>query len=383
MGKSIATTVELRKKNRRELLSMLLSNGETTRNSLRNDSGFSYTTIGNLLGDLQNENFIIQQGEAESTGGRKAQVIKVNPDRAYFISIDISGKLLKCGIYNLECTNCYYGSHDYIEEISFKENFEMLLESIYNKCQEINILDKLECIGIVIPGNYNEKRDIITDTYDEELGTFNLKLTISKVLDLPVVIKNDAKTAAYSELKNLENPDKSQLFYFLVLKDSFGAAIVINGEIYQGATGFAGEIYALPQTYKDKNTNLGELLYPSDDLKYISKALGEDVSEQKFFELFKDKNPVATELFNKTVDAFVSSIAAISCILNPSDIRIGGYYNAYGIELIREIELRLTKICEEWQYENLSLELSDFSQYTLVDSIDTQMLNEWVNSLWS
>lgn len=384
MGKSVATTVELRKKNRRELLSMLLKNGKTTRNNLRNGSGFSYTTIGNLLGDLQDEDFIIQQGEAKSTGGRKAQVVKVNPHRAYFISIDISGKLFKWGLYDLESTNCYYGSHEYIFQISYKRNFEKLLSSIKSQCIEMNILESLVYIGIIIPGNYEGNEDRISDSYDESgMESFKLKSTVYNTFQLPIVVKNDAKTAAYSELKNIADAENKQLFYFLVLKESFGAAILINGSIYQGGFGYAGEIYALVQEGCNNGKNLGDLLHPASDLEYISDKLGQSVSEQKFFELYREQNPVALELFNKTVNAFVRCILTIICILNPSDFRIGGFYNYYGEDLINSIKDKVKELGEDWQYKNFNIGLSNFSQHTLIDSLSFQMTDLWVESLWN
>ncbi len=384
MNKSVGTTVELRQKNRRELLSQLIEKGETTRNALRNDSGFSYTTIGNLLGDLQDEGFIVQQGEAQSTGGRKAQVIRVNSDRGYFLSIDISGKLFKWGIYSLDGNSRRYNSHEFVRQISFKENFRQMLLSIRSYCTDESILTSLCYIGVVIPGYYNEAEDLITDSYNEdEIGSMRLKDIIHEYFSATIIVKNDAKTAAYSEVKFLENPEEKQLYYFLVLKESFGAAFLLNGKIYQGAGGYAGEIYPMVQNAAGKERTLGDLLYPAGDLKTLSESLGEDISEHRFFELYKEKNPAAMEIFFKTATAISRGLIPVLCILNPSDIRIGGFYNYYGEELLFEINRQIRESGEDWQYKDLTIKFSDFSQYTLIDSIAVQMINLWVGSLWT
>lgn len=379
----VATTVELRQKNRRELLSLLLTKGKTTRNELRNETPFSYTTIGNLINDLQTEEFIIQQGEADSTGGRKAQIIKINGNKALFIAIDVASKEFTWGIYNLEGERLHDSLYGYNKDISFKDNLCSLLQELRDVCEENNYTSRLTYAGIVVPGYYNDKADRISNSYDtEQMETFNLKSTIRQFFDLPILVKNDAKTAAYGEIPLLNDSEKHQLFYFMILKESIGGAFLLNGNVYQGAGGFAGEIYPLGLNWENNEKTLGELLHPTEDMKLLSAAVGEPVSEERFFELFHEKNQSALKIFEKTVEALTKGIIYVVCMLNPSDIRIGGFYNRYGNALLEGIQTRLME-AEEWQRENLNIRFSDFTQHTLIDSINTQMIHKWVDSLWS
>lgn len=381
MKKSIATTVELRQKNRRELLSLLIKEGETTRNNLRNLSGFSYTTIGNLLNDLSSEEFIIQKGVAESTGGRQAQVTKVNPEKAYFISMDISTSNFKWAIFSLDGQMRDSNHFDITDAISYKDNFIKLLEEIKKRSIDLDIYPKIVHTGVVITGYYNSSSDKITDSYDEDrMDSLNLKTTINHYFDTPVTIKNDAKTAAYNEVEKLDNPYESSLFYILVLKEGLGSAFLLNGKVYLGANGYAGEIYPITQITDGKEQTLGDLLNPERDKEKLGIALRQKITDKKFFE--ENNNLAAKEIYRKNVKAFAKGIFPVLCILNPSDIRIGGFYNGYGNDLPKDIITELKNIGETWQYTDLNIELAELSTYTLCNSIASQIINIWVESLW-
>lgn len=381
--KSIATTIELRQKNRRELLNLLIKQGQTTRNDLRNLSGFSYTTIGNLLSDLKLEDFILQQGVAQSTGGRQAQVTKINPDKAYFISIDISTHTFKWGIYNLEGERINENSYDSETNSPFHEHFNSMIDDINRVCLDLDIKERVESIGIVITGYYSSSDDKIFDSYDEEkMGDLRIKKSINTHFQVPFTVKNDAKTAAFNEVKNIKNPQSSQLYYIMILKEGLGSAFLLNGEVYQGSKGFAGEIYPITQICNGEEKSLGELLNPQNDLALLQDRLKMQIDDKTFFDSYKESNPVALEIYKKNVTSITKGIIPILCILNPSHIRIGGYYNGYGEKLIRDIKEELQRSCEYWQYENLNIELTDLSTYTLSDSLATQLIGLWANSLW-
>src|SRR5262249_28621081 len=62
----------------------------------------------------------------------------------------------------------------------------------------------------------------------------------SRATGLPVIIDNDANTAAYGELQVGAARDRREVF-FVTLGTGIGAGLIINGQIYRGAAGFAGE----------------------------------------------------------------------------------------------------------------------------------------------
>ena len=200
---------------------------------------------------------------------------------------------------------------------------------------------------------------------------------------LPVFVMNDVRVAAYNELMNKSGNRNESLVFLMILRESLGASIIINGEIYGGAAEKAGEVYALPVWTKGVKGLVGDLLSPDDDIEKLSKLLGEKIDETDFFELFRNGNPHSIDLFNKNVEVFSYLITMIVSILNPSDIVIGGFYNQYGDSLITAVLKRLNEIGGSWRIDNLCLRFSDITPYTLVDAFAQQQISHWLNELWA
>src|SRR5262245_44831397 len=63
---------------------------------------------------------------------------------------------------------------------------------------------------------------------------------LSRATELPVILDNDANAAAYGELQVGVARGRREVF-FVTLGAGIGAGLIINGQIYRGAAGFAGE----------------------------------------------------------------------------------------------------------------------------------------------
>jgi len=68
----------------------------------------------------------------------------------------------------------------------------------------------------------------------------DLTAELSRATELPVILDNDANAAAYGELQVGAARGRREVF-FVTLGAGIGAGLIINGQIYRGAAGFAGE----------------------------------------------------------------------------------------------------------------------------------------------
>lgn len=97
-------------------------------------------------------------------------------------------------------------------------------------------------IGIGAPGitEFNSGT-IIHSPHFPDWVQFPLKESISKLIDYPVIVDNDVNIAAIGELwQGSLDPDED--FIYITLGTGIGGAIMIDGKIYHGRSGFAGEI---------------------------------------------------------------------------------------------------------------------------------------------
>jgi len=100
---------------------------------------------------------------------------------------------------------------------------------------------KLVGIGIGAPNANYHKGTIELAPNLAWKGIVPIAKIVRKMIDIPVVITNDAKAAAIGEMV-FGGAKKMKNFIVLTLGTGLGSGIVINGEVLYGHTGFAGEL---------------------------------------------------------------------------------------------------------------------------------------------
>jgi predicted NBD/HSP70 family sugar kinase len=96
-------------------------------------------------------------------------------------------------------------------------------------------------IGITFPGLIRSATQRLTfSTYFPELQEVNLSGELESATGLKVLIKNDANAAAYGEYSVGAGRGSRNMFY-VTLGVGVGGALIFNGEIWRGVSGFAGE----------------------------------------------------------------------------------------------------------------------------------------------
>ena len=110
-----------------------------------------------------------------------------------------------------------------------KRNIKDIIENyILTSVKKIIEFHKVESIGIAIPGTVNERK--IIKAVNLGLENYDIVGRLSKEINLPIKIKNDAKCAAiaestYGSIKEYENS------LFLTLGTGIGGAVVFNHKL--------------------------------------------------------------------------------------------------------------------------------------------------------
>jgi glucokinase len=96
-------------------------------------------------------------------------------------------------------------------------------------------------VGVGIPGLVNRKTNRIEIMPNlPEIADLDITDELTRAAGLPVILDNDANAAAYAELQVGAARGRREVF-FVTLGTGIGAGLIINGQIYRGAAGFAGE----------------------------------------------------------------------------------------------------------------------------------------------
>jgi glucokinase len=102
--------------------------------------------------------------------------------------------------------------------------------------------NNIGAVGIAIPGLVNRQTDrIIASNYVPGPVRENLHEEVMKATGLRVELENDANAAAYGEYKIGAGRGSKDLFY-ITIGEGIGGAIILDGKLWTGASGLAGEV---------------------------------------------------------------------------------------------------------------------------------------------
>jgi predicted NBD/HSP70 family sugar kinase len=230
--------------NKIKIIKNLYLSGSNTANEICNEVGISLPTVNSLLGDLMSSGEVIKQGRAESQGGRKPDLYRLASDAFYVLSIDLSKYTLTLALYNCNHELAYRKETRKINLNNEEETFNHLCDSIEEYLLNTGIApDKIIAMGFSMPGlvdsvggvNYTHLR----------FGKKTLLENLESRFQKKIFLENDARAMTLAEYKfGLEHPYKNVLGIFIGW--GIGLGIIIDGKIYQGASGFAGEFAHSP-----------------------------------------------------------------------------------------------------------------------------------------
>ena len=109
----------------------------------------------------------------------------------------------------------------------------------------INLLQRkfgdFDRVGITVPGLVNRETKRVTfSSQNPERENVDFLGELEKVTKLKIYVENDANAAAYGEYLFGAGRGSKNLFY-VTLGSGIGGALILDGKLWRGASGFAGE----------------------------------------------------------------------------------------------------------------------------------------------
>jgi predicted NBD/HSP70 family sugar kinase len=226
--------------NRALVLNTIKSNGPISRKDIAQQTGLSAATVTGITAKLLDNQLILEKYEGDSSGGRKPILLTINPRGGYVIGLKLSEDHITGALTDLEATILhsiteFFSSHslDHIIDTIVKVVNDFLSE---NKLAQEQLLG----IGIGLAGIIDTKNGIIRNSPIFGWQQVNLSEEIHKRLDIPVFIDNDVNTLTIAEQWFGKGQGKDN-FLTVTIGRGVGLGIVVNGQIYHGGRGGAGE----------------------------------------------------------------------------------------------------------------------------------------------
>lgn len=214
--------------------------GPISRKELAENTGYSAATISNHVKTLIDRGFVIEKEKGHSTGGRKPVYVTVNPERGYIVSIDIEVDSVSIVIFNLTLNIELKREFLLKKEISPDEAMDKIYVELEKMIERKNLeVDNILGAGIAVPGLINKEKGLLE--FAPNLGWQQIPI-VDKFYErykIPIILENEAKAAAIGE-REFVYPEADNMV-FVSINEGIGCGIIINGELYRGASGNAGE----------------------------------------------------------------------------------------------------------------------------------------------
>lgn len=223
------------------ILNLIRKKQRVSRPEISHKLGLSFPAVTNLIKELINENKIIERGYSEPEGGRRAAYLVFNPEFTHSVGIEVSGGGLHSVISDFAGTVIESSS------LSFEviNSSDELLEKLFLEIESIIKKNKgaeIKGIGIGIAGIIDRKSG--TSIKFPRLDFWH-NVPIGKIISdrfcLETIIENDVSAATLAEL-HYGRGTVDDNFLLLHIGRGIRLGIVVNGEVYHGASGNAGEV---------------------------------------------------------------------------------------------------------------------------------------------
>lgn len=223
--------------------------------------------------------------------------------------------------------------------------FERLEKTIREALAKANVEVKdLAGIGIGSPGPLDVASGTILDTPNINLRQFPLKARLNDAFDCPVVVGNDVSVGTYGEHR-FGAGKGCQHVLGVFPGTGLGGGMVLNGKLYQGATGNAGEIGHMIVQTGGPRCNCGQygcleavasrtamsrdavVLANAGYAPTVVEQAGTDISKitsKVYLKAWKEGEPRMVELIERAAWFLGVGIANLVNILSPELIVVGG-----------------------------------------------------------
>lgn len=353
------------------ILEVIRKNGPISRTDISKITELNIVTVSNYVNHYIKKGLVVEGELDESTGGRKPVLVELNPKAGYIVGVGLNMLSTVGVLVDLEI--------NVIAEVKRErnpENSESVIENMIDMAQEI--IEKAEIdrskivgVGVGVPGIIDERGRTIR--WPQSLGEKDVNVCLSikdsfeRRLNIPTFVENDANAAVLGEKwLGLDRDVRHMLYMF----SGVGCGVLINGEIYRGATGAAGELgITSPKAAKDYAQQIASQLGRWEmDLgmalkarQYIEKGessvlkdfVGGNLSKISFKEIVKgvkERDRLTLRVVDEVGQDLGKKIAFLVNLLNPEVVVIGGGVEDCGAPLLDAVKNSV----KEWSVEEAS-----------------------------
>ncbi|AMM07556.1 ROK-family transcriptional regulator [Streptomyces albidoflavus] len=303
--------------------------GSLTQAEIARTTGLSAATVSNIVRELKESGTV--EVTPTSAGGRRARSVSLSGDAGIVIGVDFGHTHLRVAVGNLAHQILAEEAEPLDVDASAEQGFDRA-ELLVGRLLDATGVDraKVAGVGLGVPGPIDVASGMLgsTSILPGWSGT-QPALALGERIGVPVAVDNDANLGALGELVWGSGRGVRDLAYIKVA-GGVGAGLVIDGQIYRGPGGTAGEIGHITLDESGPVCRCGNrgCLETFTAARYVLPLLepthGTGLTMEKVVALAKEGDPGCRRVVADVGRYIGSGVASLCNLLNPSRVVLGG-----------------------------------------------------------
>jgi predicted NBD/HSP70 family sugar kinase len=337
-------------------LAVLQRRGAASQADIARETGLSRTTVSNLIAGLLEEGIVVERSDSaraapSPSGGRPATLLSLEPSSGGFVGVDFGREIVRVAVANRAGELLVDHRSDRLEVAHEAPHALAVAESMVTRALEEADLasDRLLGAGVAVSAPVRSySPGFASGVIFPSWAKIDVADFFGRQLGVPAHLGNDANLGALAEATFGVGRAHRNVFY-VMLSEGIGGGVIVDGRIYLGQTGAAGElghIVVNPDGQVCRCGNRGCLATVAGGAA-LTTALrqihGEQMTVDDLIALSHDGDPGAARLIADAGEAVGRVLAASCSLLDPELVIIGGELAPAGKPLLRSVQNSLAR----------------------------------------
>lgn len=228
------------------VLRLIHSQAPVSRAQLAIITGLNKSTVSSLVDELLEKKLVHEIGNNMGGAGRPATLLEVNPQAGNIIGVELGVDFVSVAVTDF-AGNILWRKR---EEADPSVNQEKMISQTLQVVKEAMIAGKKKNqhilgLGLATPGTVNIADGVLIFAPNLHWRNVPFGKIFAEKTKLRVYVENDANAAAVAE-HLFGTARQVQDFLFVFAGVGIGGGLFLNGKLYRGKNGYAGEIGHFP-----------------------------------------------------------------------------------------------------------------------------------------
>jgi predicted NBD/HSP70 family sugar kinase len=331
----------LRRLNRLRVIRALRDEGQISRADIARRTGLSRSTVSSLVADLQADGLVVERPEPGSAhgaqGGRPPILLSFDASAGAAVGVDFGHSHLRVAVSDLASTILSERTQPLDTDHDAQEGLDAAAELVVGALADAGV-ERSAVIGagMGLPGPIEQGEGVVGSSaiLPGWIG-MTAETEMRRRLEIPVMVDNDANLGALAEAAFGAGRDAGDLIY-LKVSSGIGAGLILNGRLYRGSHGLAGELGHVlvdPDGIVCRCGNRGclETVAATGALvDLLRRSHGEDLTVQDMLTAARAGDVGCRRVITDAGRALGQVVATLLNALNPELVVVGGDLAAAG-----------------------------------------------------